>query len=101
MSKVCLVYLDDVIIFSQNVEEMLGRLNQVVSRIRSANLKLNPKKCSFFKKEIKYLGHVIFDRGISTDSDKISAVRDWPIPPTKRQFRSFLGFCSYLLRASW
>jgi len=93
--KICLVYLDDVIIYSDNFEEMLSRLERVFARLRSANLKLNPKKCSFFKKEIKYLGHVVSKEGIKTDPEKISAVRDWPIPRTKKQVRSFLGFCSY------
>jgi len=70
---------------------MLKRLEQVFFRLRSANLKLNPKKCSFLKKEIKYLGYVS-EKGVSTDEEKISSVRDWPVPRTRRQVRSFLGF---------
>jgi len=70
-------------------------LEQVFARLCSANLKLNPKKCSFFKREIKYLGHVVSREEIKTDPEKISTVRDWPIPRTKKQVRSFLGFCSY------
>jgi len=93
--KICLVYLDDVIIYSDSFEGMLSRLEQVFERLRSANLKLNPKKCCFFKREIRYLGHVVTREGIKTDPEKISAVRDWPIPRTKKQIRSFLGFCSY------
>jgi len=98
INKICLVYLDDVIIFSEDFEDMLERLEQVFHRLRSANLKLNPKKCSFLRKKIKYLGHVISERGVSTDEEKISSVRDWPIPRTKKQVRSFLGFCSYYRR---
>jgi len=90
--KVCLVYLDDVIIYSDSFEEMLSRLGQVFARLHSANLKLNPKKCSFFKKEIKYLGHG-FQRKGKNGFREDSAVRDWP--RTKKQVRSFLGFCSY------
>jgi len=93
--KICLVYLDDVSIYSDSFEGMLSRLEQVFARLRSANLKLNPKKCSFFKREIRYLGHVVSREGIKTDPEKISAIRDWPIPRTKKQVRSFLGFCSY------
>lgn len=95
LRKVCLVYLDDVIIFGKSFEEMLNRLRQVFLQLRSANLKLNPKKCSFFKKEIKYLGYVVSEEGVSTDPEKIASVRDWPVPQTKKQVRSFLGFCSY------
>jgi len=74
--KICLVYLDDVIIYSDSFEGMLNRLGQVFVRLRSANLKLNPKKCffffNFFKKEIKYLGHVVSKERIKTDPEKIS-----------------------------
>jgi len=73
---------------------MLERLKQVFLRLISANLKLNPKKCIFLKKE-KYLGHVVSERGVSTDEKKISFVRDWPVSRTKKQVRSFLEFCSY------
>jgi len=58
-------------------------------------LKLNPKKCSFLKKEIKYLGHVVSKKGVTTDEEKISFVKDWPVPRTKKQVRNFLRFCSY------
>jgi len=61
--KICLVYLNDVIIFNGSFEAMLSRLRQVFLRLRSANLKLNPKKCSFFKREIKYLGQCSFREG--------------------------------------
>lgn len=92
--KICYVYLDDVIVFSKTFEEMIKNLGKVFLRFRSANLKINPKKCSLFGRKVKYLGHVS-EEGISTDPEKISAVKDWPIPQNKKQIRSFLGFCSY------
>jgi len=95
LSKKCLVYLDDVIIFGRSFDEMLENLKMVFSRFREVNLKINPKKCSFFQNEVKYLGHIISEEGITTDPEKIAAVRDWPTPHTKKQLRSFLGFCSY------
>jgi len=94
INKICLVYLDDVIIF-EDFEGIMKRLEQIFSWLRSANLKLNPKKCSFLKKEIKDLGYVISEKGVSTDEEKISSVRDWPVLRTKKQIRSFLEFCSY------
>lgn len=93
--KICLVYLDDVIIFSGNFEEMLNRLRQIFLRLRPVNLKLNPKKCSLFKRKIRYLGHLISGERLTTDPEKTFAVRNWPTPRTKKQIRSFLGFCSY------
>ena len=95
ISKVCFVYLDDVIVFGKNFEEMLCNLKEVFCRLKNANLKVNPSKCNFLKKEVKYLGHVISAEGVATDPEKISSVRDWPLPKNRKQVRSFLGFCSY------
>ena len=95
LSKICLVYLDDVIIFGKSFTEMINNLKIVFLRLREANLKLNPKKCVLFNKNVKYLGHVVSAEGVVTDPDKITVVKDWPIPHTKKQLRSFLGFCSY------
>lgn len=58
-------------------------------------MKVNPKKCVFFSRKIKYLGHIISAKGKETDPEKIEAVAGWPRPNTKRQLKSFLGFCSY------
>ena len=93
-----LVYLDDVIIFGKTFEQELKRLQEVFERFRGANLKLNPKKCQLFKKEVQYLGHVVSQTGVHTDPDKCVAVRDWPVPVDKAQLRSFLGLCTYYLR---
>ncbi|KAL6433637.1 hypothetical protein ACFW04_006618 [Cataglyphis niger] len=94
--NICLVYLDNVIIFGERFKDMLSRLRQDFSQLRSVNLKLNPRKCSFFK-EIKYLGHVVSQQGVTTNPEKIATVENWPIPQTKKQVRSFLGFCSYYI----
>jgi len=98
ISKICLVYLDDVIIFGKSFNEMLMNLEKVFECFRSANLKINPKKCELFKKDVKFLGHVVSSQGVTTDPEKIAAVREWPIPHNKKQLRSFLGFCSYYRR---
>lgn len=95
ISKTCLVYLDDIIIFGKTFSEMIANLEQVFLRLRAANLKVNPKKCVLFTQTVKYLGHVISSKGVSTDPEKIAAVKDWPIPHSKKLIRSFLGFCSY------
>jgi len=94
LSKICLVYLDDVIVFSKTFKEMMANLREVFLRLRTAGLKINPQKCSLFSKEVKYLGHVS-KQGITTDPEKISAVKNWPVPQNRKQLRSFLGFCSY------
>ena len=61
-------------------------------------LKLELRKCDFFKREVKYLGHCVSAEGIATDPDKVTAVENWPRPETLKQLRSFLGFASYYRR---
>ena len=94
----CIIYLDDIIVFSQTPEEHVHRLMAVFSKLRAASLKLKPSKCDLFRKEIKYLGHVVSNEGVSTDPDKIKAVTEWPQPTTVTEVRSFLGFVSYYRR---
>ena len=55
-------------------------------------------KCHFFKQSIKYLGHIISAKGVNTDPDKISTVRDWPVPILAKELLSFLGFVGYYRR---
>ena len=86
----CIIYLDDVVIFSRTPEEHLQRLDAVFTKIRKAGLKLKPSKCEFFKKWIAYLGHIVSDKGIETDPKKIEAIVKWPIPETVHDVRSFL-----------
>ena len=96
--KSCLVYLDDVVIFGRDEQELLDRMDEVFSRLKEAGLKLKPKKCKLFAKEISYLGHVISAGGIAVSPEKISAVSDWPVPETVTDVRSFLGTASYYRR---
>ena len=98
LGDTCLVYLDDIIIVGKDFEDHLEKLDQVLSKIQGANLKLSPKKCSLFKRKVNYLGHVISSDGIQTDPEKISAVKDWPTPRDKTGVRAFLGLCSYYRR---
>ena len=90
-----LIYLDDIIIFSQTFEDHLENLTEVFKRIKNAGLKLKRSKCEFLKQKIKFLGHVVSEEGISTDPEKISAVADWPAPTRVTEIQSFLGFCFY------
>ncbi|GBN55575.1 Retrovirus-related Pol polyprotein from transposon 297 [Araneus ventricosus] len=94
-SEACLVYLDDIIIVGRTFEEHLNILRKVFQRLQKVNLKLSPKKCRFFRKEVTYLGHVISAEKVKTDPGKIKAVVDWPRPETVYDLRSFLGLCTY------
>lgn len=93
-----IAFLDDLIIFSDTLEEHENRLLKVLKRIDEFGLKLSPTKCKFFQTSVKYLGHVISDNGIQPDPDKISAIKQWPRPNTVKELRSFLGFSGYYRR---
>lgn len=93
-----LLYLDDVIVFSSTVDQHLTRLESVLSCLQREGLKVMLEKCCFFRTAVKYLGHVISERGVSTDPEKVSAVSSWGRPTTVSELRSFLGFASYYRR---
>ena len=92
------LYLDDIIIFSENVEEHLERLKEIFQRLKAANLMLKPSKCHFFKQQVEFLGHIVSQRGVSTDPSKVEAVKEWPIPRRVRDVRAFLGLTGYYRR---
>ncbi|GFT10646.1 retrovirus-related Pol polyprotein from transposon 297 [Nephila pilipes] len=79
-------------------KEHLSNIRKVFQRLQKANLKLSPKKCKFFRKEVSYLVHVISSEGVKTNPEKIKAVVDWPHPETVHELRSFLGLCTYYRR---
>jgi hypothetical protein len=80
----CLVYLYDVTVFGENLGVHNERLREVSYRMRKYNLKLQPDKCKFLRKEVSYLGHVIGQTGVKPDEKRIEAVRDYPEPKTTR-----------------
>ena len=60
--------------------------------------RLKPKKCNFFHPEVKYLGHVISQDGVSPDPEKVEKVRNYPVPNTPTEVRQFMGLASYYRR---
>ncbi|XP_033761504.1 uncharacterized protein LOC117343268 [Pecten maximus] len=93
--KKCLCYLDDVVVFGTDFKTTLQNLELVFQRFRQANLKLKPKKCELFRKEIVYLGHIVSEEGIRCDPTKTSAFKEWNRPHSATEVRSFLGLVGY------
>ena len=90
-----LVYLDDIIIYSPTVEEHLQKLDLVLDRLKAHNLQLKLEKCSLFREEVGFLGHIISKEGIRTDPRKTEVIHQWMRPQTLKDLRQFLGFTSY------
>ena len=74
----CIIYLDDIVIFSKDLVSHLERLQAVFQKLEEAGLKLNPSKCELFQWQIAYLGHVISAQGVATDDGKIEALKKLP-----------------------
>ncbi|KAL4153828.1 hypothetical protein QTP88_001661 [Uroleucon formosanum] len=92
------VYLDDIIIYALNLEDHSRKLKEVFDRLRESNLKLQPSKCSFLRKEVNYLGHVITDKGVRPNPQKIDCVVKFPTPTNAKEIKSFLGLSGYYRR---
>ena len=91
-------YLDDCIIFSRTAEEHIARLREVFQRFKGAQLEINPLKCEFFREHVPFLGHIVSRDGIQANPAKTSAVRQYPVPESVTEVKSFLGLCSYCRR---
>lgn len=106
MNKICsglqgvemLVYMDDAILYSQTLDEHIGKLGRFLDKMKSAKLTLKPEKCSFLCKEITYLGHVVSSKGVSPDPRKVEAVKEFPVPVNKKNVKQFLGLVGYYRR---
>jgi len=96
IGKICHVYLDDIIIWSQTVEEHKKNVAKVLDALRAAKLYCNVEKSVLFATEITFLGHVISHSGIMADPKKTDKVRNWPTPTTATNVRGFLGITRYL-----
>ena len=97
--EVALVYIDDILVFSENLDDHFDHLKLVFSNLSAANLTLQPSKCKFAVKEVDYLGHVISKQGIKVNPLKTHAVDSYPQPKTAKQIKSFLGMTSYYRRS--
>ena len=88
---VCVVYLDDILVFGQTFSEHNAHLAQVLHRLRMAGLRLKPRKCRSALDSVEYLGHVVSADGVATDPKKLDAVQQYPVPHDLKTLRSFLG----------
>ena len=93
-----LVYLDDVVIFSNSLEEHLQHIDHVLTLLEKHDIRLRLAKCWFGKSQLEYLGHTVSELGLQPSPNKIKAVSEWPRPKSVQQVQQFLGFCNFYRR---
>jgi hypothetical protein len=89
------VYLDDILIFSDTIQEHARRVTMVLDRIREVQFKLNLDECTFAARELAFSGHLVSANGFSPDASKVEAIKSFPLPQTVRDVRAFLGLAGY------
>ncbi len=90
-----LAYLDDVIVLGRSFEDHLDNIKKVFQQFRDHSLKLKPRKCFLFQKEVPFLGKLVNASGVHVAPAKIEAVKKWATPTTKEELQIFLGFANY------
>jgi hypothetical protein len=93
-----IVFLDDILIYSETLEEHKQHVQTVLELLRKHKLYAKKSKCEFFRSRVSFLGHVVSDEGVSMEQDKVKAVREWPVPKSVHDIRSFLGLAGYYRR---
>ena len=93
-----LFYLDNICIFAETADQMLDRIELMFSRLKEFNLKIKPKKSYFFQTSVTFLGHILSADGVLPHPEKVSKVKDWPVPKTPKEVHSFVGPASYYCR---
>ncbi|KAL0313621.1 UNVERIFIED_CONTAM: Retrovirus-related Pol polyprotein from transposon.6 [Sesamum radiatum] len=95
LRKFVLVFFDDILIYSKEWGLHMMHLRKVLELLRQHQLYAQQSKCSFAQQQIDYLGHVISERGVATDPQKVECMRSWPAPTTIKSLRGFLGLAGY------
>ena len=88
-------YLDDILVYSPDMETHLKHLSKLFIRLREADLKLKEVKCNFLKKHIQYLGHIVLGKGITLMPEKLVCIEKMPSPKTPKEVKQFLGLIGY------
>jgi len=88
-------YLDDVLIFSTTLKEHVQHVRKVLDRLRQKDLPVKLSKCEFHKHRIRFLGHIISDKGIEVDPERIKSIQEWPQPTNVTEIQAFVGLVNY------
>lgn len=94
----CVVYLDDILIYSRTREEHTQHILQVLDRLEQFQLFAKPSKCSFYQERVEFLGFIIDQEGITMDPKRVESIQSWPAPESTHDIQVFLGFANFYRR---
>ena len=89
------IFIDDILVYSKNIEEHKDHLNQVLAILRRKKMVLKAKKAKLFRRSVEFLGHILSDQGLQPQHDKIKAVLEWKPPTNVHEIRQFVGLANF------
>jgi hypothetical protein len=90
-----IVYLDDILIYSDDMSQHKKHVKEVLRRLRKHGLYANARKCKFHRDSVEYLGYILTSDGLHMAKDKVQTILDWPEPQKVKDIQSFLGFANF------
>jgi hypothetical protein len=90
-----IVHLDDILIYSDNMDNHWKHVREILCRLRHNSLYVKPEKCSFHTDSVDYLGFILSPEGLTMDQAKVKVIQDWPEPCRVKDVQSFLGFANF------
>lgn len=98
VDRICVVYLDDILIYSRTAEDHVEHVRMVLDRLREYKLYAKLEKCEFHTQQTEYLGYIVTPDGLSIDTSRVATIQEWPEPTSVREIRIFVGFVNYYRR---
>jgi len=90
-----MIYLDDILIYSNNMSEHYWHVKEVLKHLRKTGLYAKAEKCEFHSESVEYLGYILSPSGLTMSDDKVKIIQDWPEPKKVKDIQSFLGFANF------
>ena len=95
IGRFVMVYFDDILVYSKNLDEHIDHLRCVLAVLRKEKIYANLKKCSFCMNKVVFLCYVVSAKGIKVDEEKVKAIKEWPIPKSITEVKNFHGLASF------
>ena len=98
LRRFIIVFFDDVLVYSETVEDHLVHLESAFKLLLSGKFSLKRTKCTFAQSQLEYLGHVVSGNGVEPVPEKLHAIQEWPLPQSVKSLRNFLRLVGFYIR---